>query len=251
MRQYRSVLMTGASSGLGAALAIALAAPGVRLHLSARDTGRLDATATACRDRGATVDGRAIDVRDADAMEGWIGGVGPLDLVIANAGISAGNGRTSGETPAQVQAILATNLHGALHTMEPALAVMRTQPAGPDKVRGRIAVIASIAALVAVPDAPGYCASKAAIDAWVIGNARAARRDGIHLTSVCPGYIRTPMTERNAFPMPGLMDADQAARIVLRGIAAGKTRLVFPWWMGVMARFADLLPPRLLGKILP
>jgi short-subunit dehydrogenase len=239
------VLITGASSGIGAALATTLAAPGCVLHLSARDAGRLEATAAACRAKGATVWPVAMDVRDAQAMAAWIGAAGSLDLVIANAGIAA-----SGD-PNATREIFATNLDGALNTVLPALAAMRAQPVGPDGVRGRIAVIASIAAFLALPESPAYSASKAAIDNWTVGSARGARRDGIHLTSVCPGFIRTTMTARNAAPMPGLMTAERAAAIILRGIAAGRVRLAFPWWMAATTRIVGLLPPRLLGKLLP
>jgi short-subunit dehydrogenase len=117
-------------------------------------------------------------------------------------------------------------------------------------VRGRIAVVASIAAFVAAPGAPSYCASKAAADAWTVGTATFARPRGITLTSICPGYVRTGMTASNRFPMPGLMDADRAAAIILRGLAAGRRRIVFPWWMGAFARLAGLLPPALSGRLL-
>jgi len=77
-----------------------------------------------------------------------------------------------------------------------------------------------------------------------------ARRRGIVLTSVCPGFVRTEMTAGYRFPMPGLMDADRAARIILRGVAAGRTRVVFPWWMGLAARAAGLVPPRVMAAVM-
>jgi len=245
MTQYKSVLITGASSGIGAALATAVAAPGTTLHVSGRDLGRLEATAAACRARGATVQPRAMDVRDAAAMEAWIAEAAPLDLVIANAGIGAGaDGNDTND-------IFATNLHGALNAMIPAMTAMRGQAEGPDGIRGRIAVVSSIVAFLAVPDSGAYCGSKAAIDIWTVASARSARKAGIQLTSVCPGFIRTAMTARNTAFMPGLMDPERAAAIILRGIAAGRVRLAFPWWMGALARIVGLLPPRLLGKLLP
>lgn len=250
MVAFRSVLITGASSGLGRALAFEHAAPGVVLHLSGRDGVRLDAVATACRARGAAVEARVLDVRDAPAMAAWIGGAGRLDLVVANAGISAGTGRGRAESTAQTRAVFAANLDGMLNTVLPALELMRSQPAGAGGVRGRIAVVASIAAFVPAPGAPAYSASKAAVDAWTVAAAVMAWRDGVRMTSLCPGYVRTAMTARNRFPMPGLMDADRAARIMLRGIAAGRRRVVFPWWMGVAARIVGLLPPRLSGALL-
>lgn len=244
-----SVLITGASSGIGHALALALAAPGVLLHLSGRDTDRLEAVADACRSKNATVFPSVLDVRDQAAMAEWIGAAGPLDLVVANAGISAGTFGRTPETEEQIRAIFGTNLDGMLNTVLPAIEVMAAQPPGRDGVRGRIAVIASIAAFVAGSSAPAYCASKAAADAWTVASAPAARGRGIALTSVCPGYIRTAMTAGYQFPMPGLMDADRAARIILRGIAAGRVRVTFPWYMGALAHIGGLLPPGLIARI--
>jgi short-subunit dehydrogenase len=250
MARYSSVLIAGASSGIGEALATALAAPGVTLHLSGRDAGRLRSVADACRSRGAAAEERVVDVRDAAAMAGWVAACGRVDLVVANAGISAGAGEKAPENAAQTRAIFATNLDGVLNTVLPAIETMRGQPPGPDGYRGRIAVVASIAAFVAGAAAPAYCASKAAADAWTVATAFGLRRNGILLTSVCPGYIRTAMTARNRFPMPGLMDTDRAARIILRGVEAGRVRVVFPWWMGVAARIGGLVPPRLVGSVM-
>lgn len=247
---FRSVLITGASSGLGRALALACAHPGTVLHCSGRDAVRLDAVAAAARARGAAVRTALLDVRDADAMAAWIAGAGRLDLVVANAGVSAGTGGGEPESPAQARLLVETNLLGVLNTVQPALAAMRAQPAGADGVRGRIAVIASIAAFVPAPGAPTYCAAKAAADAWTVATAAAAARAGVALTSVCPGYIRTPMTAGNRFPMPGLMDAERAAAIILRAVARGRRRVVFPWWLGLAARLVGLLPPRLSAALL-
>ena len=250
MTQYSCVLITGASSGIGEALALALAAPGVTLHLSGRDPARLSVVAAACRTRGAMAHDRVLDVRDEAAMAAWVAAAGRLDLVVANAGISAGAGEKAPESAAQTRAIFATNLDGVLNTVLPAIAAMRGHPAGSDGYRGRIAVVASIAAFVAGAAAPAYCASKAAADAWTVATALGLRRAGIALTSVCPGYIRTAMTARNRFPMPGLMDADRAARIILRAVAAGRIRVIFPWWMGLAARIGGLVPPRLVGAVM-
>ena len=238
---FRSALITGASSGIGRALAVELAAPGVTLHLCGRDPERLSETTRACEAKGAVVRAAMLDVTDAAAAAGWISAAGPLDLVIANAGIAAGAKAGERETAAQTRTVLATNLDGALNTMLPAIETMRAAGGG------RIAVIASIAAFLPVPGAAGYCASKAAIDAWTVAMAPALRSEAIHLTSVCPGYIRTAMTANNPFPMPGLMEADRAAAIILRGIRRGRTRVVFPWWFGLFVRLIDLLPPQVLA----
>jgi NADP-dependent 3-hydroxy acid dehydrogenase YdfG len=250
MPAFQTVLITGASSGIGAALGRACSRPGTTLHLSGRDPQRLDAVAEACRALGAIAIPRVLDVCDAAAMAAWIEGVGRLDVVIANAGISAGASEDWLAAPDRARAILATNIEGVLNTALPALRAMAAQPPGADGWRGRIGVVASIAAFVAAPGAAAYCASKAAADAWTVGTARTARARGIAMSSICPGYIRTAMTVRNQFPMPGLMDADRAAAIILRGMAAGRVRIAFPWWMAMAARLAGLLPPRLAGRLL-
>jgi short-subunit dehydrogenase len=250
MSHINTALITGASSGIGRALAEALARPGAALHLSGRDSARLSTVAQSCRARGAEVHERVIDVCDARGMADWINGAGPLDLVVANAGIGAGSEDGAPESAAQVRAVFATNLDGALNTVLPALDRMLVQPPDSLGIRGRIAVIASIAAFVPAPNAASYSASKAALDNWTTASAPNAARHGVRLTSVCPGYIRTAMTAGNRFPMPGLMDADRAATIILRGVLAGRRRIAFPWWMAVLARLTGALPPAVSGRIL-
>jgi short-subunit dehydrogenase len=250
MAAFESVLITGASSGIGAALARACARSGTTLHLSGRDDDRLVAIAVACRSLGATVLPARVDVRDAAAMAAWIGAAGRLDMVIANAGISAGASEDWLAAPERARSIMATNIDGVLNTALPALRVMAAQHPGADGWRGRIGVVASIAAFVPAPGAAAYCASKAAADTWTVGTARGARARGIAMSSICPGYVRSAMTARNHFPMPGLMDAERAAAIILRGMAAARVRIAFPWWMAAAARLTGLLPPRLAGTLL-
>ena len=240
-----TALITGASSGIGAALATALSGPDAVLHLGGRDAPRLAAVAAACRARGATVLTCAADVRDEAAMRAWIAGAGAgsrLDLVIANAGISAGPGPSGAEPEAQCRALFAVNLGGVLNTVWPALDRMACQAPGTDGRRGTIAAIASVAAFIPAPGAPAYAAAKAAVDTWVLGHAPAAARASIRLTSVCPGFIATPMTAANPYPMPGLMSAERAAAIILRGLARGRARIAFPWWMAALARGVGVLP---------
>lgn len=238
---WTCVLITGASSGIGRALAEACAAPGVALHLAGRDAARLEATADACRRHGAAVDARLLDVRDAAGMAAWIAGAGRLDLVIANAGVSAGTGGTT-EPQDQTRRIFDINVTGVLNTALPALDVMAAQPRGPDGVRGRVAVIASLAGFVSAPGAPAYCASKAAVQRWAEALDGTERQRGIRLHAVCPGYIRTPMTDRNDFPMPLLMEAEEAARRTLDGIRRGRTRIAYPWPLYAVARLVGALP---------
>ncbi len=239
---WRHILITGASSGIGRALAEALAAPGVTLHLGGRDAARLAEVAAACTAKGANALPHQADVRDAAAMAGWINAAGPLDLVFANAGIGAGTG-LGFERPDDARAVFETNVTGVLNTALPAIAAMALQPPGADGVRGRVAVVASIAAFVAAPGAPSYCAAKAAVQRWAEALDATERHRGIRLHSICPGYIRTPLTARNRFPMPMLMEPEEAARRTLAGIAAGRLRVAYPWPVYAMARLVGGLPP--------
>ena len=243
------ILITGASSGLGQALAEQAAAPGALLFIGGRDPARLAETAALVRARGAEAETALVDVRDRAGMAEWIASCGRLDLVVANAGISGGTGG-EGEPEAQARKILEVNVTGVLNTLYPAIALMRGQAPGADGFRGRLCIVASVASFIAAPHAPAYCAAKAA--ARFMGEAMAPglRRDGMLMTVACPGYIRTPMTAVNDFPMPGLMDADVAAARILVACRAGRVRVAFPWWLALAARAANLLPPRALGALM-
>lgn len=246
MSNWRSILITGGSSGLGEALALELARPGVFLALTGRDPDRLAAVAAACRAKGAHMRAEAIDVADAAAMAAFVAAcdaAAPLDLVVANAGISAGTGK-GGETPEQTRAIFAVNVAGVFNTIEPALAAMA--PRG----RGQVAIVSSLAGFRGLPGAPAYCASKAAVRVW----GEALRADwlgrGIKVNVVCPGFVVTRMTARNDFAMPMLMDAPRAARIILQGLARDQARIAFPWPMYALARLLAALPAFVMDPLL-
>ena len=246
MTAPRSILITGASSGIGAALARRYAAPGVALALTGRDAARLEDAAGAGRAAGAEVRCGLIDVLEREALAAWIAEVdaaAPLDLAIANAGVSAGTGG-GGEDDAQARRILGINLDGVVNTVLPAIACMR--PRG----RGQIAIMSSLAAFRGFPGAPAYCASKAAVRIWGEALRGHLHGAGIGVSVICPGYIATPMTAVNDFPMPLLMDADRAARIIQRGLARDKARIAFPWPLYALVRLISALPPGLTDLLL-
>ncbi len=247
-QRYSNIAITGASSGLGRALAIAHAHPGVSLHLSARNAERLTGVAATCRSLGAQVSETLADVTQPEPMRAWIGSLKRIDLMIANAGISGGPGFGHSETPDQVAMIFATNVAGVFNTVLPAIAAMERQDPGPDGERGRIAIIGSIAGLIALPATPAYSAAKAALDFWARGAGPGLAKMGIGLTLVRPGFIRTPMTAGNPYPMPGLMDADRAAAIIRAGLAARHATITFPYWFGLLARIGDMVPKSLFDK---
>ncbi len=251
MKDPRTVLITGASSGIGGALARAYAATGRRLALTGRDAGRLEAMAGRCREAGAAVETTLLDVRDADGLAGWIGAVfadATLDLVIANAGISGGTG-DGGEDAEQSRRIFEINVQGVANTVHPAAARMAGQPARNGQ-RGQIALMSSLAAFRGFPSAPAYCASKAAVR--VLGEA--LRGDlgerGIAVNVICPGYVKSAMTDVNDFHMPMLMETADAARLILRGLARNRARIAFPRSIYFAVRLIAALPPALTDSLL-
>lgn len=240
------ILITGASSGLGAALAEAYAAPRVRLSLAGRNADRLSAVAAACSALGAETVTSVFDVTDADAARDWVQGaaaIAPLDLVVANAGISAGTG-SGGETATQARQIFAINVDGVANTVLPAIGQMQIQG------HGQIAIMSSIAGFVGFPGAPAYCASKAAVRVWGESLRGDLAGSGIQVSVVCPGFIRTPMTDRNPFPMPFLTDPEKAAGIIISRLARNRARIVFPWPLYAAVRILGALPAGLRDRLL-
>lgn len=245
MRDPKSILITGASSGIGEALAVDYAAPGVFLALTGRDAARTEAVAAACRAKGADVLAETVGAEDAAAMPDFIARAHarrPLDLVIANAGISAGSGG-KGESAAQARRIFDVNVQGVVNTVSPAIELLLQKPRASAAPRGQIAIVASLAGYRGFPGAPAYCASKAAVKVWGEGLRGELHAHGIEVTVVCPGYVRTRMTEGNTFPMPLIMDADRAVRIIRRGLERNKARIAFPRRLAFMVNLIAALPP--------
>jgi len=241
----RSILITGASSGIGAALAVAYAAPGTDLTLGGRDAARLEAVAAACRERGAACRVAVFDVADRAAAEAAVAAADahrPLDLVVASAGISAG---TSGgpEGADQTRAIFATNLDGTINVVMPAVERMR------GRGRGQIALLSSLAGFRGVGGAPAYGASKAAVRVWGEGLRAALRPQGIAVSVICPGFVETPMTAVNHFFMPFLMPAGRAAAIIRAGLAADRGRIAFPGPMAALVWLTAALPDALVDRL--
>ena len=240
----RSVLITGASSGIGAALAEAYAQPGVRLFLSGRDAARLDEVRARCA--AAEVETRVLDVTDTDAMAQWIAeadSTAPLDLVIANAGVSGGTAG-AGEGEDQARRIFDVNLDGVLNTLWPAIPAMRARKSG------QLAIVSSVAGFRGLPGSPAYSASKAAVLAYGDALRGELHADGIRVSVICPGYVVSRMTDANQFPMPWLMSAGKAAEIIKRRLAKGKGRIVFPWPMLWTVRLLQALPVAITDPLL-
>lgn len=242
----KHVLITGASSGIGHALAVQYAAPGVLLSLSGRNQERLAYTAEECRDKGADVAYDLVDVIDQQAMRDWVIACDDkctIDLIIANAGISAGTGG-DGENERQVRQIFDVNVNGVFNTVWPLLPRMY------DRKQGQVAIMSSIAGYRGWPGAPAYCASKAAVKTYGESLRIEAARHGVRVNVICPGFVKSPMTDVNQFPMPFLMSAQKAAGIIQRGLRKNRGRIAFPLPMVVVAWFFASLPEIISSQIL-
>lgn len=235
-----NVLITGASSGLGRAMAAEIARrhPQARLGLVARRGSELSALATQIGP------GRALplaaDLLDPGAMQEvaarFTAEVGPADWVIANAGISAGTLGGDPDDLAAFSRIVALNLDAMARSFAPFVAGMRARGGG------RLVGIASVAGIRGLPGAGAYSASKAGAIAYLESLRVELRDTGIRVVTIAPGYIRTPMTAGNRYPMPFLMEADAFARRAVDAIETGRRWAVIPWQMAWVARLLRVLP---------
>lgn len=246
MSGFQGVVISGASRGLGAALARRLAGPGVRMLLVARSAAALEAVAADCAARGAHPRIAALDIADAPAVAAALAAFeaeGPVDLVIANAGTSAGTGADGkAEDAAAAARQVQVNLLGAMHLVGPLVAGMRARR------HGTIGLVASVAAFRGLPDMPGYCASKAGLLAWGEALRAAHGRAGLRVTVICPGFFDSAMGDRFEGPRPLMMSLDSAADRTHRALLADKGRAVFPAPMGWLLRCLALLPPGLSDR---
>lgn len=238
------IFLTGASSGLGEALARHYAAQGATLGLAARRADRLRALAAALPGNCAVY---PLDVADAgalaDAAQDFLARYGTPDVVIANAGISVG---TSGEDPSdasKLARVLQVNVVGLAATLAAFAPAMRA--AG----RGTLVGIASVAGFRGLPGAGAYSASKAAAINWLESLRVELSGSGVSVVTICPGYIATPMTEVNRYRMPFLLDAGEAARRIAGAIAARRRLAVVPWQMAVVSLVMRALPGWLFERL--
>lgn len=238
------IFITGASSGIGAALARHYAARGAVLGLAAR---RADSLETLAASLPANCHLYPLDVGDAAALAAaardFIASAGVPDIVIANAGVSVGTLTQEAEDLPAFRRVFDTNVLGMVHTFQPFVTAMRATR------RGRLVGIASVAGIRGLPGAGAYSASKAAAIAYLESLRVELRGSGVKVVTLAPGYIATPMTEANPYPMPFLMPVERAARSMAKHIERGSRFAVMPWQMGVVAQLLKVLPRPLFDAL--
>jgi len=242
---FRNAVLTGACGGLGQALARELIDGGAQVALVGLDAHRLDALAAPARKRCAVY---TPDVSDSAAMQAmaidWMARAGTPDLVIANAGVAGGFDTAEAADLAVLRRMLEINLLGAATTFQPFVTPMRAQR------RGALVGVASIAGWRGMPGNGAYCASKAGLIRYLESLRAELRETGVAVHTVSPGYIRTALTAGNRFAMPGLLEADAAARQLLAGVRAGRERIVLPRRIGWLSMLLNLLPEKLHDRVL-
>jgi short-subunit dehydrogenase len=240
-----NVFITGASSGIGAALARLYARQGATLGLFARRGDALSTVAAALAP--ATCVTYPGDVRDADALHragaDFIRRFGAPDIVIGNAGISVGTLTQHSEDAAVFRAVIDTNLTGLMHTFAPFLQAML------EARRGRLVGIASVAGFRGLPGAGAYSASKAGAIAYLESLRVEMKGTGVGVVTLCPGYIETAMTAKNPYRMPFILPADRAAKLMVRAIARRRRFYVLPWQMALVGRLFRILPRPLYDAV--
>ncbi len=237
----KTVFITGASSGIGASLARHYASQGVQLGLTARRADLLDEVAKSIAQMGAPPPRvYACDVRDVPALKAaaadFCQAFGAPDIVIANAGVSKGTLTSEGDDLTVFQDVFNINVMGMVNTFHVFVAAMTARKTG------TLVGIASVAGFRGIPGGGAYSASKAACIRYCESLRVELRPTGVSVVTICPGYIRTPMTAVNKFKMPFLIDVDEAVIRFARAIDAKTSFTVIPWTMGVAARVLRVIP---------
>ena len=241
------VFITGASSGIGQALAVRFAQGGWRLALVARREAEVRAWAASANLADDCWAFYAADVQKIDsvisAAQACITSQGVPDVVIANAGISVGMDTAERADLDVMRDTLATNITGVAATFHPFVQAMRQRRSG------TLVGVASVAAIRGLPGHGAYCASKAGVVAYCESLRGECRDAGVHVVTLLPGYIATPLTAGNPYPMPFLMPAARFADEAFAAILAGTSYRVIPWQMAIVSKLMRLLPDALFDRL--
>jgi short-subunit dehydrogenase len=238
-------VVTGASSGIGWALAKRLAAAGCRVGLTARRREQLEALAGEIARAGGVAASAPADAADREqtlhAIRELAGKLGPVDLLIANAGVGAPTSLDPVNI-ADVEKMFRVNMFGVIYAVEAVLPEMLKRG------RGHLAAMSSLAAYKGLPGESAYCASKAAVNVYMEGLRIQLRDKGVAVTTICPGFVKTPMTDINEFQMPWLLTADEAARRIVRALHHRPAVYNFPWQTALLMKLTQWLPDRAVAR---
>ncbi len=241
------VFLTGASSGIGEALALEIVKRGAALGLLARREDLLKTLAEKCSQNGGQAIYYAVDVTNAEAVSEAAKSLhkdfGKIDILIANAGIGGNNEQTRHLDPEAVAKVVNTNLMGAVNAIAAVLPFMREQKSG------HLVAVSSLAAFRGLPKSAAYCASKAGMTAFFESVRLDVRRKGIDVTIIHPGFIKTPLTDGRENIMPFLMELDEAIPLFIRAIEQRRKFAAFPWQLAAIVRAGKFLPAWLYDKI--
>lgn len=237
------IMITGASGAIGGALAEAYAAPGVDLHLHGRSRSNLSELVARCQALGAVVHAHALDLCDLPAVQAWMGQLvcdGAPDLLIVNAGMNTNIGPDGeGEPWDEVNALIDLNLKATMAIVHGVLPAMRRRGSG------QIALVSSLAGYFGLPVTPAYCASKAGVKAYGEALRGWLAREGIKVSVIMPGYVKSPMCDDMPGPKPFLWRPARAARFIQRGLARNQARISFPFPLNLGTWFLAVLPAAL------
>uniref|UniRef100_A0A6B2LCB4 Uncharacterized protein n=1 Tax=Arcella intermedia TaxID=1963864 RepID=A0A6B2LCB4_9EUKA len=242
----RCVLVTGASSGIGRSLAVSYAKPGVALALLGRNKNRLQEVSQICKDKGSVVHILDVDVGERELLRDSILDFDdkyPIDIIIANAGISAGTTQeTDGDD--QYYAIINTNILGVLNTVLPII------PRFKSRKRGQVILMGSQASnLSAFSVSHPYCASKAALSSLAASWRNELKGYKVGVSLITPGFVKTPMTDKNNFDMPLMMDVNTATQIMVDGISKDMALISYPLTVTILSWLAHCTPEDLKSTI--
>ena len=240
-------VVTGASSGIGRELARQLAGADALVGLIAHRTAELEGLAQDIDSRGGRSLAVTADVSDQNQVERAVQAIrdelGPIDLMIACAGVGMPTLLDPVNVP-DIEAMIKVNILGVVYSFASVLPEMLRRKTG------RLAAVSSLAGYIALPGEAGYCASKAAVNSYLAGLRAHLRGSGVSVTTLCPGFVQTAMTEANEFWMPGLLSAEEAARRMLHAIRRGKRVYDFPWTLSLLTKLAARLPESLLIRLM-
>jgi short-subunit dehydrogenase len=250
MRRFvpNTILITGATGGIGSVLATTYAAKNKTLILTGRNEQRLQIISEQCEQKGATVIQKALDLTDHTQLSDWLNEIlatTNIDLVIANAGISSGTNEFGQfESLQKTIDVINVNLIAMISTIYPVLKKMQQQG------RGQIALMSSLAAFRGLPHSPAYCASKAAVRIYGESLRALVKKYGVYVSIICPGFVKSPMSDSVKGPKPYLILPDAAAKIIKNQLAAKRKEIIFPKQLKLSISLLNVLPKWMADNLL-